>query len=160
MFISGPKHRAKNYLEGLQLMSNLRMCANVPGQHAVQTALGGYQSIEEFINPGGRLHEQREVAYQRLRAIEGVEVTQMDGAMYLFPRLDPEIYPIEDDEKFVMELLRQQKILVSHGRAFNWINNQNFRLVTLPAVDDLEEAIDGIATFLAEYRDAFATVPR
>lgn len=156
MYISGPKHRAKNYLEGLQLMSNLRMCPNVPGQHAVQTALGGYQSITDLINPGGRLYEQRTVAYKLLSEIEGVDVCQMDGAMYLFPRLDPEIYPIENDEAFVMELLRQQKILVSHGRAFNWIDDQHFRLVALPAVEELEEAIDGIAAFLAQYRDAFA----
>ncbi|GFZ92707.1 pyridoxal phosphate-dependent aminotransferase [Nesterenkonia alkaliphila] len=156
MYISGPKHRAKNYLEGLQLMSNLRMCPNVPGQHAVQTALGGYQSIEEFITPGGRLYEQRNTAYKLLSEIEGVQVTQMDGAMYLFPRLDPEIYPIENDEAFVIELLRQQRILVSHGRAFNWIDDQHFRLVTLPAVEELEEAVSGIAQFLADYRDAFA----
>ncbi|GAA1806294.1 pyridoxal phosphate-dependent aminotransferase [Nesterenkonia flava] len=156
IFISGPKHRAKNYLEGLNLMSNLRMCPNVPAQHAIQTALGGYQSIEEFIYPGGRLYEQRAVAYRLLSEIEGVRVEQMDGAMYLFPRLDPEIYPIENDESFVIELLRQQKILVSHGRAFNWIDNQHFRLVTLPTVEDLEEAIAGIADFLSEYRDAFA----
>ena len=156
MYISGPKHRATDYLEGVQLMSNLRMCPNVPGQHAVQTALGGYQSIQEFITPGGRLYEQRNVAYQRLCEIEGIQVSQMDGAMYLFPRLDPEIYPIENDEAFVMELLRNQKILVSHGRAFNWIDDQHFRLVTLPAVEELEEAIDGIAAFLAQYRDAFA----
>ncbi|WP_300343852.1 pyridoxal phosphate-dependent aminotransferase [Nesterenkonia sp.] len=156
MFISGPKQRAKNYLEGLQLMSNLRMCPNVPGQHAVQTALGGYQSIDEFIQPGGRLYEQRNLAYTMLKDIEGVQVQQMDGAMYLFPRLDPEIYPIDNDEKFVIELLRQQKILVSHGRAFNWIDDQHFRLVTLPPVEELEEAINGIAEFLAAYRDAFA----
>ncbi|WP_022873554.1 pyridoxal phosphate-dependent aminotransferase [Nesterenkonia alba] len=160
MYISGPKHRAKNYLEGLTLMSNLRMCPNVPAQHAIQTALGGYQSIDEFIHPGGRLYEQRTVAYKLLADIEGVEVHQMDGAMYLFPRLDPEIYPIENDEAFVIELLRQKQILVSHGRAFNWIDDQHFRLVTLPAVDELEEAINGIAEFLADYRDAFATAGR
>ena len=154
MYISGPKHRAKNYLEGLSLMSNLRMCPNVPAQHAIQTALGGYQSIDEFIYPGGRLYEQRNVAYKLLADIEGVQVEQMDGAMYLFPRLDPEIYPIENDEAFVIELLRQQKILVSHGRAFNWVDDQHFRLVALPAVEELEEAIAGIADFLAGYRDA------
>ncbi|MGO1522309.1 MAG: pyridoxal phosphate-dependent aminotransferase [Nesterenkonia sp.] len=156
IYISGPKHRAKNYLEGLQLMSNLRMCANVPGQHAIQTALGGYQSINEYITPGGRLYEQRKAAYDLLCDIPGVNVQQMDGAMYLFPRLDPEIYPIDNDEAFAMELLRQQKILVSHGRAFNWIDDQHFRLVTLPSVEDMEEAIAGIAQFLAEYRDAVA----
>ncbi|NYJ76884.1 alanine-synthesizing transaminase [Nesterenkonia xinjiangensis] len=156
IYISGPKHRAKNYLEGLTLMSNLRMCPNVPAQHAIQTALGGYQSINEFIEPGGRLYEQRNVAYELLRQIEGVEVHQADGALYLFPRLDPEIYPIESDEAFVIELLRQQKILVSHGRAFNWIDDNHFRLVTLPAVEELEEAIGGISEFLAGYRDAVA----
>ena len=154
MYISGPKYRAKNYLEGLSLMSNLRMCPNVPAQHAIQTALGGYQSIDEFIHPGGRLYEQRNVAYKLLADIEGVQVEQMDGAMYLFPRLDPEIYPIENDEAFVIELLRQQKILVSHGRAFNWVDDQHFRLVALPAVEELEEAVAGIADFLAGYRDA------
>ena len=154
MYISGPKHRAKNYLEGLSLMSNLRMCPNVPAQHAIQTALGGYQSVDELIHPGGRLYEQRNVAYKLLTDIEGVQVEQMDGAMYLFPRLDPEIYPIENDEAFVIELLRQQKILVSHGRAFNWVDDQHFRLVALPAVEELEEAVAGIADFLAGYRDA------
>ena len=154
MYISGPKYRAKNYLEGLSLMSNLRMCPNVPAQHVIQTALGGYQSIDEFIHPGGRLYEQRNVAYKLLSDIEGVQVEQMDGAMYLFPRLDPEIYPIENDEAFVIELLRQQKILVSHGRAFNWVDDQHFRLVALPAVEELEEAVAGIADFLTGYRDA------
>ncbi|GAA1153055.1 pyridoxal phosphate-dependent aminotransferase [Nesterenkonia sandarakina] len=156
LYMSGPKHRAKNYIEGLNLMSNLRMCPNVPAQHAIQTALGGYQSVEEFIRPGGRLYEQRNVAHKLLSEIEGVDVHQADGALYLFPRLDPEIYPIQNDEAFVMELLRQQKILVSHGRAFNWIDDNHFRLVSLPPVEELEEAIAGIADFLASYRDAFA----
>ncbi|MBO0597189.1 aminotransferase class I/II-fold pyridoxal phosphate-dependent enzyme, partial [Nesterenkonia sp. E16_7] len=156
LYMSGPKHRAKNYIEGLNLMSNLRMCPNVPAQHAIQTALGGYQSVEEFIRPGGRLYEQRNVAHKLLSEIEGVDVHQADGALYLFPRLDPKIYPIQNDETFVMELLRQQKILVSHGRAFNWIDDNHFRLVSLPAVEELEEAIAGIADFLASYRDVFA----
>ncbi len=156
LYMSGPKHRAKNYIEGLNLMSNLRMCPNVPAQHAIQTALGGYQSVEEFIRPGGRIYEQRNVAHQLLSEIEGVDVHQADGALYLFPRLDPKIYPIQNDEAFVMELLRQQKILVSHGRAFNWIDDNHFRLVSLPPVEELEEAIAGIADFLASYRDAFA----
>ena len=156
IYISGPTHRAKNYLEGLNLMSNLRMCPNVPAQHAIQTALGGYQSIEDFIRPGGRLWEQRQVAYKLLSDIEGVTVNQADGALYLFPRLDPEIYPIENDERFVIELLRQQRILVSHGRAFNWIDDNHFRLVTLPSVEELEVAIAGIAEFLEEYRNAAA----
>ncbi|NLS08869.1 pyridoxal phosphate-dependent aminotransferase [Nesterenkonia sp. MY13] len=152
IYVSGPKHRAKNYLEGLSLLMNMRMCANVPAQHAIQAALGGYQSIEELILPQGRLYEQRNTAHRLLSEIEGVTVTKADGALYLFPRLDPEIYPIEDDEKFVIELLRQKKILVSHGRAFNWPDTQHFRLVALPSVEDLEEAIGEIADFLAEYR--------
>ncbi|HIW99010.1 MAG TPA: pyridoxal phosphate-dependent aminotransferase [Candidatus Nesterenkonia stercoripullorum] len=156
IFISGPKHRAKSYLEGLRLLSNMRMCPNVPAQHAIQTALGGYQSINEFIQPGGRLWEQRQVAHKLLSDIEGVSVHQAEGALYLFPRLDPEIYPIESDERFVIELLRQQKILVSHGRAFNWIDDNHFRLVCLPSVEDLETAIAGIAEFLEEYRYAHA----
>jgi len=156
IYVSGPTYRAKNYLEGLTLLMNMRMCANVPAQHAIQAALGGHQSIEDLVDPGGRLFEQRETAYRLLREIEGVDVHQADGALYLFPRLDPEIYPIEDDEKFVIELLRQQKILVSHGRAFNWIDDNHFRLVTLPGVEDLEHAIAGIAEFLADYRDAAA----
>ncbi|WP_261623405.1 pyridoxal phosphate-dependent aminotransferase [Nesterenkonia marinintestina] len=158
IYMSGPKQRAKNYLEGLTLLSNMRMCPNVPAQHAIQTALGGYQSINDFIEPGGRLYEQRSTAYHMLSQIEGVTVEQADGALYLFPRLDPEIYPIPNDEKFVIELLRQQKILVSHGRAFNWIDDQHFRLVTLPAVEELEMAIEGISDFLAAYRDAHARV--
>ncbi|MDO5493340.1 MAG: pyridoxal phosphate-dependent aminotransferase [Nesterenkonia sp.] len=158
IYMSGPKQRAKNYLEGLTLLSNMRMCPNVPAQHAIQTALGGYQSINDFIEPGGRLYEQRSTAYHMLSQIEGVTVEQADGALYLFPRLDPAIYPIPNDEKFVIELLRQQKILVSHGRAFNWIDDQHFRLVTLPAVEELEMAIEGISDFLAAYRDAHARV--
>ena len=152
IYVSGPKHRAKNYLEGLTLLMNMRMCANVPAQHAIQAALGGHQSIKDLILPAGRLYEQRNKAFEMLSQIEGVQVENADGALYLFPRLDPEMYPITDDETFVIELLRQQKVLVSHGRAFNWIDDQHFRLVTLPAVEDLEHAIGGIAAFLADYR--------
>ena len=154
IYVSGPKHRAASFLEGFELLANMRMCANVPAQYAIQAALGGYQSIEELTLPQGRLYEQRTTAHRLLSEIEGVSVNQADGALYLFPRLDPEIYPIEDDEAFVIELLRQKKILVSHGRAFNWIDDQHFRLVTLPAVEELEEAVAGIADFLGEYRDA------
>ena len=151
--ISGPKHRATDFIEGLTLLSNMRMCANVPGQHAIQTALGGYQSINDLILPGGRLLEQRNTAQRLLAEIPGVTVQPAHGALYLFPRLDPEVYPIEDDEQFVIELLRAQKILVSHGRAFNWPDTDHFRLVTLPSVRDLEIAIERIADFLEEYRE-------
>ncbi|MGD6979837.1 pyridoxal phosphate-dependent aminotransferase [Citricoccus zhacaiensis] len=151
--ISGPKHRATDFIEGLTLLSNMRMCANVPGQHAIQTALGGYQSINDLILPGGRLLEQRNTAQRLLAEIPGVTVQPAHGALYLFPRLDPEVYEIEDDEQFVIELLRAQKILVSHGRAFNYPDTDHFRLVTLPNVRDLEIAIERIADFLEEYRE-------
>lgn len=156
IYLSGPKHRAKNYIEGLNLLMNMRMCANVPAQHAIQAALGGYQSIEELILPTGRLYEQSRTAHRLLSEIEGVTVEKSDGALYLFPRLDPDIYPIDDDEAFVIELLRQKKILLSHGRAFNWDDTQHLRVVTLPHVEDLEVAISEIADFLADYRDSAA----
>ena len=150
--ISGPKSRAADYLEGINLLANMRMCANVPGQHAIQTALGGHQSIEDLILPGGRLKEQRDIAYRMLNEIPGVSVNQAKGALYLFPKLDPEVYPIKSDEKFALDLLESQKILVSHGTAFNWIRPDHFRLVTLPNVKDLEEAIGRIAEFLSTYK--------
>lgn len=150
--ISGPKAAAADYLEGINLLSNMRLCANVPAQHAIQTALGGYQSINDLILPGGRLREQRDLAYKLLNQIPGVSTRQAKGALYLFPKLDPEMYPIDDDEKFVLDLLQEQKILVSHGSGFNWINTDHFRLVTLPNVRDLEEAIGRIAEFLSRYK--------
>lgn len=150
--ISGPKHRARSFIEGITLLANMRMCANVPAQHAIQTALGGYQSINDLILPGGRLLEQRNLAQELLAEIPGVSVQPAQGALYLFPKLDPEVYPIDDDEKFVIELLRQQKILVSHGGAFNYPKTDHFRLVTLPSVRDLREGISRIAEFLEEYR--------
>ncbi|CAM3609494.1 pyridoxal phosphate-dependent aminotransferase [Micrococcus flavus] len=151
--VSGPKHRARDFLEGLTLLANMRMCANVPAQHAIQVALGGYQSIEDLILPGGRLLEQRNLAQDRLNAIEGVSVQPAQGALYLFPRLDPEVYPIDDDEKFVIELLRAKKILVSHGGAFNYPHTDHFRLVTLPSVKDLDMALDRLEDFLEDWRD-------
>ncbi|WP_269937435.1 pyridoxal phosphate-dependent aminotransferase [Arthrobacter sp. HY1533] len=150
--ISGPKSQAADYLEGINLLANMRMCANVPGQHAIQTALGGHQSIEDLILPGGRLKEQRDIAYRLLNEIPGVSVNQAKGALYLFPKLDPEVYPIKSDEKFALDLLESQKILVSHGTAFNWIRPDHFRLVTLPNVKDLEEALGRIAEFLSTYK--------
>lgn len=150
--ISGPKAAAADYLEGINLLANMRLCANVPGQHAIQTALGGHQSIKDLILPGGRLLEQRDLAYRMLNDIPGVSVNQAKGALYLFPKLDPEMYPIKNDEKFALELLESQKILVSHGRAFNWHQPDHFRLVTLPNVVDLEEAIGRIGEFLSTYK--------
>jgi alanine-synthesizing transaminase len=153
VMISGPKLRAADFLEGLTLLANMRMCANVPAQHAIQTALGGHQSIEDLILPGGRLLEQRDLAVALLRDIPGVSVVVPKGALYCFPRLDPDVYPIKDDEAFVLDLLRATKILVTHGTGFNWPHPDHFRLVTLPSVGDLEEAMGRIAGFLALLRE-------
>ncbi|KQW47620.1 aminotransferase [Nocardioides sp. Root1257] len=152
LMISGPKELAEDFLEGLTLMANMRMCANVPAQHAIQTALGGYQSIEELILPGGRFYEQSKTASRLLNEIPGVSNVEPQGSLYCFPRLDPEVYPIEDDEAFVIELLRAKKILVTHGTGFNWPRPDHFRLVTLPDLHVLEEAIGRIADFLETRR--------
>jgi len=153
MAISGPKHLATDYIEGLNLLTNMRLCANVPGQHAIQTALGGYQSINDLILPGGRLLAQRNLAHRMLNEIPGVSVQQGYGALYLFPKLDPEVYPIENDERFALDLLKQQKILVTQGTGFNWIRPDHFRLVTLPDVKMLEDAIARIAEYLEGVRE-------
>ncbi|MBT1002859.1 pyridoxal phosphate-dependent aminotransferase [Paenarthrobacter sp. DKR-5] len=150
--ISGPKKRAASFIEGINLLANMRMCANVPAQHAIQTALGGYQSINDLILPGGRLRAQRDKAYELLNRIPGVSCQQAMGALYLFPRLDPEVYPIQDDEKFALDLLKEQKILISHGTAFNFPTPDHFRLVTLPDVPDIEDAVGRIAEFLSHYK--------
>lgn len=152
VMISGPKEIAEEFLEGLTLIANMRMCANVPAQHAIQTALGGYQSINELIVPGGRFYEQSMLADRLLNEIPGVSSVRPRGALYCFPRLDPEVYAIDDDEQFVIDLLRSKKILVTHGSGFNWPAPDHFRLVTLPDVDVLEEAIGRIAEFLATRR--------
>ncbi|MFX4288258.1 pyridoxal phosphate-dependent aminotransferase [Janibacter sp. G349] len=152
VMISGPKHEAADFLEGLTLLSNMRMCANVPAQHAIQTALGGYQSINELIVPGGRYHDQIKLASRLLNEIPGVSCVEPRGALYCFPRLDPEVYPIEDDEAFVIDLLRAKKILVTHGTGFNWPDTDHFRLVTLPDEDVLTEAIGRIAEHLESIR--------
>lgn len=152
VMISGPREIAADFLEGLTLISNMRMCANVPAQHAIQTALGGYQSITELIVPGGRLYEQSMLADRLLNEIPGVSNVTPRGALYCFPRLDPEVYPIEDDEAFVIDLLRAKKILVTHGTGFNWFAPDHFRLVTLPDVEVLEEAIGRISDYLATHR--------
>ena len=152
VMISGPKHLAEDYLEGLTLLANMRMCSNVPAQHAIQTALGGYQSVSEFICPGGRFYEQSKLAWRLLNQIPGVSCVEPMGALYCFPRLDPEIYPITNDQEFVLDLLRSKKLLVTHGTGFNWFDPDHFRLVTLPDVDVLTEAIERIADFLEAYR--------
>ena len=152
VMVSGPKHLAADFLEGLTLLANMRMCPNVPAQHAIQTALGGYQSIEEYIHPGGRFYEQSKSAWHQLNDIEGVTCVEPRGALYCFPRLDPDVYEIKDDEQFVIDLLRSKKILVTHGTGFNWFEPDHFRLVTLPDIDTLTEAIGRIGEFLATLR--------
>lgn len=152
VMISGPKHEAEDFLEGLTLLANMRMCSNVPAQHTIQTALGGYQSIDELIVPGGRYHDQIKLASRLLNEIPGVSCVEPKGALYCFPRLDPEVYRIEDDEAFVIELLQAKKILVTHGTGFNWPDTDHFRLVTLPDEDVLTEAIGRIAEFLETKR--------
>lgn len=152
LMISGPKHQASDYIEGLTLLSNMRMCSNVPGQHAIQTALGGYQSINELIVPGGRFYEQSKLAARLLNEIPGISCVEPRGALYCFPRLDPEVYRIDDDEEFVLDLLRTKKILVTHGTGFNWPEPDHFRIVTLPDETMMTEAIGRIAEFLATKR--------
>jgi len=151
MVISGAKHLATDYIEGLELLASMRLCSNVPGQHAIQTSLGGYQSINDLIIPGGRLYEQRNYAWERINQLPGVSCVKPKGAMYLFARLDPEIYPIKDDEKFVLDLLRQEKILLVQGTAFNWPTPDHFRMIFLPRKEDMTSVFDRMEHFLENY---------
>lgn len=150
--LTGPLERATNYREGLDILANMRLCPNVPAQHAVATALGGRQSINDLVLPGGRLREQRDVTVELLNQIEGVSTVTPQGALYCFPRLDPERYPITDDVQFALDLLNEQKVLVVHGSGFNWSAPDHFRIVTLPHVEILTDAIGRIAEFLGSYR--------
>jgi alanine-synthesizing transaminase len=150
--ISGPKHLAKGYIEGLDMLANMRLCANVPAQHAIQTALGGYQSINDLVLPQGRLLEQRNRAWELLNDIPGISCVKPMGALYAFPRIDPKVCPIHNDEKFVLDLLLSEKLLVVQGTAFNWPWPDHFRVVTLPRVDDLDMAIRRIGNFMKTYR--------
>ena len=152
MVVSGPTERATDYMEGLDILASMRLCANVPAQHAIQTALGGYQSIREYIAPGGRLHQQRQVAHSLLTEIPGVSCVEPKGALYVFPKLDRNRYRIVDDERFVLDLLRKEKILVAQGTAFNLDTPDHFRLVFLPRGDELADAIGRLGDFLATYR--------
>ena len=152
MVLSGPKQHAASYIEGLEILASMRLCPNVPTQHAIQTALGGYQSINDLVLPGGRLTEQRDLVVKLLNDIPGVSCVRPKGALYVFPKLDPKRYPIVDDERFVLDLLRSQRILVVQGTGFNWPRPDHFRIVTLPRVADLEEAIGRLAHFLTDYR--------
>jgi alanine-synthesizing transaminase len=156
MVVSGAKASATDYIEGLNMLASMRLCSNTPGQLAIQTALGGYQSIRDLIAPGGRLCRQRDLAYELLSQIPGVSVVKPKAALYMFPRLDPEMYPIADDQQFAYELLAAEKVLIVQGSGFNWPQPDHFRLVFLPNSDDLIEAIRRIAHFLEQYRKRHA----
>jgi alanine-synthesizing transaminase len=157
MFVSGNKRGARDYIEGLDMLASLRLCSNTPGQLAIQTALGGYQSIKDLVAPGGRLCRQRDLAYSLLTQIPGVSVVKPKAALYLFPRLDPKMYPIADDQQLAYELLAEEKVLIVQGTGFNWPQTDHFRMVFLPAIDDLTEAIGRIDRFLAHYRKRHAS---
>jgi alanine-synthesizing transaminase len=152
MVVSGDKRHAKDYIEGLNMLTSMRLCANTPGQLAIQTALGGYQSIKDLVAPTGRLCRQRDLAYELLTQIPGVSVVKPKAALYMFPRLDPKLYPIADDQQFAYELLAEEKVLIVQGSGFNVPDNEHFRVVFLPNSDDLAEAIGRIARFLDHYR--------
>ena len=152
MVISGDKAHATDYIEGIELLASMRLCSNVPGQHAIQTALGGYQSINELIVPGGRLYEQRNLAHEMLTAIPGISCVKPQGAMYIYAKMDQKKYNIKNDEKMVLDLLKQEKILIVHGSAFNWPDTDHFRVVFLPHVDMLSKAMHSIENFLSTYK--------
>lgn len=154
MILSGNrgKQRADDFIQGLNMLASMRLCANVPAQHAIQTALGGYQSINDLVLPGGRLLAQRDITYDKLNAIPGVSCVKPKGALYAFPRLDPEVFNIQDDQKLVLDLLLQEKILLVQGTAFNWPSPDHVRIVTLPWADQLDDALDRFANFLSRYR--------
>ncbi len=152
LVVSGPKHEAADYIDGLELLSNMRMCANVPAQYAIQTALGGKQSISGLLEPGGRLRDQRDHAWQKMTAIPGVDCVKPAGALYLFPRLDPEVHKIVDDQQMVIDLLEQQHMLLTHGTGFNLPTADHLRMVFLAPVATLDDAIGRLATFLSTYR--------
>jgi alanine-synthesizing transaminase len=157
MVVSGNKRDARDYIEGLNMLASLRLCSNTPGQLAIQTALGGYQSIKDLVAPGGRLCRQRDLAYELLTQIPGVTVVKPKAALYMFPRLDPKIYPVADDQQLAYDLLAEEKVLIVQGTGFNWPRPDHFRLVFLPNVDDLTEAIGRIERFLAHYRKRHGT---
>ena len=152
MVISGPKHIATDFIDGVDMLASMRLCSNVPAQYAIQTALGGYQSINDLTVPGGRLWEQRELAWKMLNKFKGVSCVKPNGALYMFVKLDPEIYPVYNDEQLVLDLLKQQRILIVHGTGFNLGDRQHYRFVFLPRVDVLADAINRFETFLEDYQ--------
>ena len=159
MVVSGDKRAAGDYIEGLNMLSNMKLCSNVPGQWAIQTALGGYQSINDLTCEGGRLRRQRDLAYELITAIPGVSCVKPVAALYMFPKLDPVMYPINDDRQFFLELLRETRVMLVQGTGFNWPDPDHFRIVFLPHEDDLREAIGRIAKFLELYRNRAGKLP-
>jgi alanine-synthesizing transaminase len=157
MIVSGEKRHATDYIEGLNILATMRLCSNVPGQFAIQTALGGYQSINDLVGEGGRLRRQRDMAYDMLSSIPGISMVKADATLYMFPRLDPKIYPIQDDQAFALDLLKQEKVLIVQGTGFNWINPDHFRMVFLPNSDDLMDAMKRMERFFHNYRKQFGT---
>jgi alanine-synthesizing transaminase len=157
MVVSGEKKHAKDYIEGLNMLTSMRLCANAPGQYAIQTALGGYQSINDLVGPGGRLLRQRDLAHKLLTDIPGVTCVKPKSALYMFPRLDPKIYPIADDQEFAYELLAEERVLIVQGTGFNCATTDHFRVVFLPNTDDLTDAMGRIARFLEGYRRRHGT---
>ncbi|QSX08324.1 pyridoxal phosphate-dependent aminotransferase [Alkalibacter rhizosphaerae] len=154
MVLTGNKDGAKDYIEGLNMLTSMRLCSNVPAQYAIQTALGGYQSINDLIKPGGRLYIQRDYIYQRLNSIEGVSCTKPKGAFYSFPKLDVERFNITNDMKFALDLLRSKKVLIVQGSGFNWKNPDHFRIVFLPVMEELRDALDRLEDFLKDYKQS------
>ena len=159
MVVSGDKRVAGDYIDGLNMLSNMKLCSNVPGQWAIQTALGGYQSIKDLTCEGGRLRRQRDLAYELITAIPGVTCVKPVAALYMFPKLDPVMYPIKDDRQFFLELLKETRVMLVQGTGFNWLNPDHFRIVFLPHEDDLREAIGRIARFLESYRSSAGLSP-
>ena len=157
MMVSGRKEHASDFIEGLDMLASMRLCSNVQGQYAIQTAMGGYQSMKDLTSKKGRLYKQRELAVTRLNAIKGISCTMPQGAFYCFPKMDPEIYPIKDDMQFMMDLLLEENVLMVQGTGFNWDKNDHFRLVFLPNLHDLEDAMDRLDRFFAKKRKQFGT---
>ena len=152
MVLSGPKEHVKGYMEGIRMLSNMRLCSNVPAQSIIQTCLGGYQSVREYVRPGGRIYEQRELIYRALKDIPGITVVKPQAAFYIFPKIDVERFNITNDEQFALDLLRKKRVLVVSGSGFNWKSPDHFRIVYLPCLEDLEKAVRKLRDFLSTYR--------
>ncbi len=152
MVLSGNKDIASDYIEGLEIMANMRLCANVPAQHAIQTALGGYQSIDALVAEGGRLREQRDICHEMLNNIDGISCVKPKGSLYMFPKIDQKKFNITNDQKFVLDFLKAKQVLIVHGTGFNWYESNHFRIVFLPNKEDLTEAITKLGDFLKDYR--------